>query len=282
MDKAQVQTAFEQAGLTRLLKDIDYLARMSVRLTPHSVDEAQLRVGASKIGGVPDLPTGVNWPQWKGVPQSFIAQVSLDEVCQYDTDKLLPPQGVLWFFYDAKQETYGEDPADRGGWQVFYREDESNLQRTTTPATLPTESQFQACSIDFSSEITLSLQPKLDIPTFDWTGEEQQHYETFLATFPSPQDHAKVHHRLLGNPDTIQDDMRLQCQLVSHGVTDSNDPQVAELSKGAMDWRLLLQIDTDEQHGMRWASTGMLYYWITNADLQARRFDTMWLVLQSE
>jgi len=26
----------------------------------------------------------------------------------------------------------------------------------------------------------------------------------------------------------------------------------------------------------------MLYYWITSADLQARRFDSSWLVLQSE
>ncbi len=282
MNKAEVQAALEAAGLTRLLKDIDYLARASIRLMPRAVGEAQLKVGASKIGGIPDLPAEVNWPQWKGVPQSFIAQVNLDEVCPYDTDKLLPQRGMLWFFYDAKQETYGEDPADHGGWQVLFRENGSNLQRATIPATVPTESQFQACSIDFSNEITLSLQPKLEIPNYDWTEEEQQQYEIFLATFPSPEDHATVHHRLLGNPNTIQDDMRLQCQLVSHGVTDSNDPQVTELSKGAMDWRLLLQIDTDEQHGMRWASSGMLYYWITTADLQARRFDTTWLVLQSE
>jgi uncharacterized protein YwqG len=76
--------------------------------------------------------------------------------------------------------------------------------------------------------------------------------------------------------------MRLQCQLVSHGVTDETDPRATELSKGAMDWGLLLQIDSDEHAGMRWANNGMLYYWIQQADLAARRFDTTWLVLQSE
>jgi hypothetical protein len=33
---------------------------------------------------------------------------------------------------------------------------------------------------------------------------------------------------------------------------------------------------------MRWANNGMLYYWIEQANLAARRFDTTWLVLQSE
>ncbi len=76
--------------------------------------------------------------------------------------------------------------------------------------------------------------------------------------------------------------MRLQCQLASNGVTDINDPKAAALSKGARDWQLLLQVDTDEETGMRWGNAGMLYYWIKSADLQTRHFDASWLVLQSE
>jgi uncharacterized protein YwqG len=76
--------------------------------------------------------------------------------------------------------------------------------------------------------------------------------------------------------------MRLQCQLVSHGVTDENDPRVAELSPRAKNWRLLFQVDSDEHAGMRWGDNGMLYYWIERADLAAHRFDATWLVLQSE
>jgi hypothetical protein len=33
---------------------------------------------------------------------------------------------------------------------------------------------------------------------------------------------------------------------------------------------------------MRWANNGMLYYWIEQDALSARRFDGTWLVLQSE
>jgi uncharacterized protein YwqG len=284
MDKAGVQATFVAAGLSRLVKDIDLLSRPSIRLHTAAADESTMRIGASKIGGVPDLPAGVTWPDRNGLPQSFIAQIHLDDVRQYDTNRVLPQRGMLWFFYDAQQQTYGADLSDLGGWRVIYmdNDDLTKLQRTSAPANLPAESRFKACSISFAREISLSQQPQIDIPNFNWTADEQQKYETLLSTFPDPADHAAIHHRLLGNPDTIQDDMRLECQLASHGVTDMNDPRATELSKGALDWQLLLQIDSDEHAGMRWGNTGMIYYWITGADLQAHRFDHTWLVLQSE
>ncbi|MEO8953504.1 MAG: YwqG family protein [Ktedonobacteraceae bacterium] len=283
MDKAGVQATFVATGISRLAKDIDRLARPSIRLSASPVAESTLQMGASKLGGTPDLPTGVSWPELKGLPQSFIAQLRLADVHPYDINHQLPQSGMLWFFYDAQQQTYGADPADRGGWRVFYVQSEQpSLQRAAAPATLPAESRFQPCALSFVSEITLSQQPKLEIPDCDWTEDEQKKYEDLLATFPSAADHAAIHHRLLGNPDTIQDDMHLQCQLVSHGVTDTDDPRAAELSKGALEWQLLLQVDSDEHAGMQWGNTGMLYYWIQAADLQAPRFDTTWLVLQSE
>lgn len=282
MDKAGVKAAFVAAGLSRLLKDINFISKTSIRLYTTPTDKYDLSIGASRIGGIPDLPPGIPWPEWKGLPQSFIAQIQLDDVRQYVTNAGLPQSGMLWFFYDAQQETYGADPADRGGWSVIFSEEYSSLRRTSAPANLPATSQFKACSTSFASEITLSQQPKLEIPGFDWTDDEQKKYETLLSTFPNPDDHAALHNRLLGYPETIQDDMRLECQLASHGVTDLNDPRAAELSKGAMDWQLLLQIDTDERIGMRWGDAGMIYYWITRFDLQAHHFDHVWLVLQSD
>jgi uncharacterized protein YwqG len=282
MDKAGVRAAFVAAGLSRLLKDIDYISKDSIRLFTTPAGEYDISIGASRVGGVPDVPPGFTWPDWKGVPQSFIAQVYLNDVRQYDTNGTLPQSGMLCFFYDAKQETYGAAPADLGGWRVIFSDDYAGLQRTAAPANLPAESQFKACSVSFVSEITLSQQPKLEIPDFDWTDEEIQKYETLLATFPNPDDHAALHNQLLGNPQTIQDDMRLECQLASLGVTDMNDPRVAELSKGAKEWQLLLQIDTNERIGMRWGDAGMIYFWITGSDLKAQSFDRTWLVLQSD
>ena len=283
MNKADFQAALTSAGLSRLVKDIDRLARPSIRILATKTNESLMKPGASKLGGVPDLPPGTTWPELKGEPQSFIAQIRLDDVRQYDSEKVLPQSGMLWFFYDAQQETYGADPADRGGWQVLFKDgDLSNLQKPSFPVKLPATSKFNACSPGFASEITFSQQPPLEISDLDWTDEDQKKYESVLSSFASQTGRITPRHRMLGFSDTIQDDMRLQCQLASNGLTDINDPKAAALTKGATEWQLLLQVDTDEEIGMRWGNAGMLYYWIKLADLQTRHFDASWLVLQSE
>src|SRR5947209_14455363 len=104
MDKASLQAAFVAAGLARVVKDIDRLARQSIRLLATETDESFINIGASKLGGVPDLPPGAAWPELKGLPQSFIAQMRLEEVRMYDTDKVLPESGMLCVFYHAQQQ----------------------------------------------------------------------------------------------------------------------------------------------------------------------------------
>ncbi len=86
MDRAAILTAFEQAGISRLLKDIDALAKPSIRLYTTPVEETGLPVGTSKVGGLPDLPPDLSWPEFKGLPQSFIAQIRLPEVRPYDIE----------------------------------------------------------------------------------------------------------------------------------------------------------------------------------------------------
>jgi uncharacterized protein YwqG len=282
MDKATVFIAFEQAGISRLLKDLDALAKPSIRIYPTPVDEDCLPVGVSKVGGLPDLPPDLTWPEFGGHPQSFIAQIRLEEVKPYDAEDVLPAAGMLWFFYDAKQEAYGDDPRHRDAWQVLFQEgDLSNIACTPAPPELPEQSRFKACSVSFASEITLSQVPRIEVDNYDWSDKELEKYEALVARL-TPSEQRAFRHRLLGNPDLIQDDMRLQCQLVSHGITDEDDPRAQELKQGAKDWRLLLQVDTDERIGMRWSSVGMLYYWIRSSDLHDRRFESTWLVMQAD
>lgn len=53
------------------------------------------------------------------------------------------------------------------------------------------------------------------------------------------------------------------------------------LSPGpASEWRLLWQLDTDDEAGFMWGDAGRLYLLARDEDLKARRFDRAWLVLQ--
>jgi uncharacterized protein YwqG len=147
---------------------------------------------------------------------------------------------------------------------------------------LPNEANFKPCALAFSAELTMPLEPRLERVDLTLTAEEQKAYETFLSSFPTPQGSRGIRNRMLGYADAIQDDMRLQAQLVSHGLTDRDDTAATALLPGARDWVLLLQVDSDANARMRWASEGRLYFWIERAALAAAAFDTVWVVLQSE
>ena len=47
-------------------------------------------VGASKIGGAPDLPKDFEWPSWNDRPLDFLAQINLAEVAGIEIDAGLP------------------------------------------------------------------------------------------------------------------------------------------------------------------------------------------------
>src|SRR5262245_49855069 len=108
MESAQTQKALTSAGLARVATELASLARPSIRLTTAPVDEAKLSVGASKFGGLPDLPVGTAWPILNGVAMSFVAQVRLEDAKPFDVNHQLPPAGLLLFFYDARQRSYGD------------------------------------------------------------------------------------------------------------------------------------------------------------------------------
>src|SRR5262245_50679165 len=90
--------------------------------------------GQSRIGGIPDLPVGFEWPRFKGRSLSFIAQLDLAEITRQTTVLSLPAQGSLCFFYDSEQRTWGFDPEDRGSARVaYFPEDVTKLNRVQVP-----------------------------------------------------------------------------------------------------------------------------------------------------
>ncbi len=275
-----VQAALEQAGFKSLVPHLDVITRPSIRVHSTPAGDVAVQLGMSKLGGLPDLAPGTEWPEWQGVPQSFVGQIWLADVQAYDTEKVLPASGLLSFFYNAKQDTYGDAASDAGSWRVLFIQDTANLKQVPAPANLPAAGQFKVSSLTFSSQLTLSPQPQLEVPGLPWTDADQQKYDPIYAQFTQDPKDTSPRDQMLGHPLTLQDDMRLQCEINSQGLTDNTDS--SELAKKALRWHLLFQIDSDDRIGMKWASAGLLYYWINSEDLRASKFDSTWLVLQSD
>ena len=270
-------------GLERVSESISENIRNSVRLISRSVKEEKMELGKTKIGGKPDVPEGFVWPEWKSGFLSFIAQINLSEVAKYDTEKLLPTTGILYFFYDANQETWGFDPEDVGSSKVIYFDgDMSGLKRIDFPEDLDEEEGiFKACRVDIKSEMSLPGFDSAYVEELELDCDEEDAYFDFCEE----KNDDEIINKILGNPDQVQEDMLLQCQLASNGIfcgddSVSDNPRVEELKKGMKDWRLLLQIDSDENCEMMWGDVGRIYFWIKTEDLKNRNFDKVWLVLQ--
>jgi len=183
---------------------------------------------------------------------------------------------------------WGFDPKDKGGFRVFYFGDAvGELSRTAPPAIPPkkllfglvsqnkTVREYEACALDFAPLLTLPD----DFQSVGLVEEMSDQYFELLESLGG-------HHRLLGYSEPIQGEMELECELVTNGLYcgDSrgyNESRAKELEKTCHHWRLLLQIDSDDENSdMMWGDAGRLYFWIKEEDLRQKRFDECWLISQ--
>jgi uncharacterized protein YwqG len=236
----------------------------------------------SKLGGMPDIDPSFEWPEWNGSPMSFLGQIDLSSLPRIPGMEAMPPVGMLYFFYDQEQGTWGFDPKDLGSWKVYYLENTDSLRPLDPPPGLPSESTFR--------EVPLLPGIRDTYPSFErlepnLSGDLDGAYEIEdrlreLSRPPGPE------HQIGGFPNPIQgDSMEKEAQLVSNGLycgdpSGYNDPRAQDLSSGSKEWLLLLQVDTDEKARMMWGDAGMLYFWIRRTDLERREFSKVWMILQ--
>ncbi|GHU74863.1 hypothetical protein FACS1894188_04450 [Clostridia bacterium] len=123
-----------KAGFTRQADILSPLKSSFVRIVTTTATEDYFRVGESKIGGFPHLPSEFSWPMYDGKPLAFIAQFNLADIAPFDKDSKLPHAGILYFFYEGGEKVWGFAPEDKGGCRVIhYVGDLENLKITEPP-----------------------------------------------------------------------------------------------------------------------------------------------------
>ena len=300
-----------QTELAQLLDDNDlsifkdYFKSISspcYALEPKGEVMDDLPIAASKVGGLPHLPEDFVWPSKGRRPLMFLAQINLEQInADHVPDNPLPRSGLLTFWADTAGLPWGFDPKDNGGYQVHYISGpiDSLEMRELPPYDadgLEEEPQypwtpFNECELQIKDDHCYITDVDNAIDSiFSQVTEEQADdlYHRFM-------DFEEVHlnhenegtHQLLGNPHEIQGDMKLECQAVSNGIymggalSHTDLEKLESLKPGAKDWRLLLQLASDEDAAdWMWGDCGKLYYWIKDDDLRAADFSKVWGVLQ--
>jgi uncharacterized protein YwqG len=286
-DRQDLLSLAESSGVGEHGPALVALRRNSIRIHAEMLEddvEDGLSVGQSRIGGLPDLPRGTEWPRYGDRPLVFVAQIDLAETAPLDDEGLLPRTGFLWFFYDALgHEDFG-DTAWRGGARVFYRDvDRKELAPARPPEHASVPAPFPAHALSLSTERML---PPLETPfltLLDPSRGALHGFGDFLWR-STEWDPERPIHRLLGYATPLQGDPYLYAHAGSigedfDGWNDEGEREQAIL-RDAAGWRLLLQIDSEPDNSLLHQDGGYYYFFIREEALRARRFDEVWGVLQ--
>jgi uncharacterized protein (TIGR02996 family) len=222
------------------------LARPAINFDAMRAAEKTISLGASKLGGGPDMPEGAEWPVIGEAPLSFLGQFNLAELHASPVARDLPATGLFLVFarYD---EDDGNDDFPKGSWRLLYFPDTAKLTRC-----LPPEPSFRSCRVVFNEVLTL---PENGPPWGTELGVGSKHlgHEAYynLHMEMCPGDH------FLGYPFTIQGDV---------------------LGKKSV--RHLLTIGGNDAAGWEWGDGGALYFTLPEADLKQARFDRVKMEMQ--
>jgi uncharacterized protein YwqG len=219
-------------------------------------------------------------------PLAFLAQINLSDVAAAGGTNLgLPNWGLLSFFYDAESQPWGFDPGDSVGFRLMWFGDpvlEQQQPSKTLDAVFKPVSLLPQARECVPPPETFAVSQILDRATDQKSARAQL---KGLFSRDTRDAYLISGHALGGWPCPIQGEMETECQLVSNGIfcglpEGYASTKAAHLRPGAADWRLVLQLTSDESAGFEWGDSGTIYVWMREQDVRARRFDRCWTVLQ--
>lgn len=263
------------------------MKRISIRLT--GVPSKNVPVGKSKLGGRPDLPAGVEWPEatTAGVEIAlpFVAQINLAQVHHHDVEGLLPESGMLYFFYYSYN--YG-DYFSPVNWRVLYHSGtDAAYSPSSPPKPIPPHLEYNPRALKFTTEVTLPRPETCFIgapgDTSAKLGLTQEEWDTYIQLLYELRANKSMH-QMLGYSDDAQPyAMENGYENVRDKFFPGSSPFKSltpdEQNEEFFQGRLLLQIDEEKSIKMR-IGYGRLYFFVREQDLKAKDFSKVWVTEQ--
>lgn len=242
-------------------------------------------IGKSKIGGTPDFPKEFDWPKVNEKYLSFIGQINFSELSLDDEYKELQ-KGICYIFYNITEQVWGFAPNDFLNWKVlFFEGEKSELKNIPFPKDFIEESKIKEKYLNFEEQFDIPNIETDYISGLKLNENNNEEYYNLYEEITEENNGYDIEHKVFGHSNNIQGEMEQECQLVSNGLycgdgSGYNNEQSKELLKDSLKWKLLFQIDSDEDLNMEWGDMGKLYFWIKEEDLKNKMFANVWMVLQ--
>jgi uncharacterized protein YwqG len=258
-------------NLNNRRKEIRKLVRPAVLLRTRKSSEAKIPLGATKIGGRPDLPVKAEWPVYRdGKPLAFLAQINLTEIAKRGTPiKGLPSKGLLsvfsawgWMEEGAGDPQTPEDGEEEQiGWTAVLHTPPTKRKRRQTPRGV---NSFKAAAVEPTPIRSLPnhrVEPPL--AALDWSDNEYDRFDGMQSDFRSLQ---------MGHWLKNSDSLASHHLLGGYALFQQQFPEELLGTGRAM----FLQIGTDDKTEMGWGDGGELTFYADAKALAKGRFERLW------
>jgi uncharacterized protein YwqG len=229
------------AGLAEWSATLDALLKPAIAL--RTKPSAGHVVGATRVGGEPDLPEDVDWPEGESGPLLFVMQVRLADVTHLDPDELLPSDGHLLLFCDRYVDELRALHLPGGATLVRH-------------AWVPLEDEaFIACDVDVLAELHPPSLPEA-LPQDLRDAYADQVWRPWYEQARAGRTGEVGIHQLLGYAAFTLD-------------TGEQSP----------DDEVLFGFDSDDRAGMEWGDGQRIWAILPRAALRARAWDGLHAVV---
>lgn len=235
-------------------------------------DQSEINLGDSKFGGKPDLPKNIEWPKSENEPMTFLAQLNLKQVSEFDIDKTLPNFGMLYFFIANPSEFNLEH-------KVVYSA-ENDLSETPFPTELNEDCRFKDLKMTFETIYTFPSVETLEIETLS-ENDANSYYEIEEDFF------TYENNQILGHTYPMQSDVKIEwaCEYLgiefSSETLDSNQEEIDNMRNEFIN---LFQFSTENsipEFSENFYICSMGYFGIKEKDLKEGNFDKTVLIFQN-
>jgi hypothetical protein len=239
----------ESPALASKADAIVQIGRSSIRLHSSQVLSTRVPKWARLLGGRPELPVGLEWPNVNGDPLAFIAQLDLARLPRVQGLATLPASGLLSFFFGPPPDDMIASEAMNES-VVVYTAPEVPTRRARWPRGLRDADRFDAALLHPEVELTFPSPETPAVADLALSATERAAYVELCMIG------GELANRVGGYPDWIQD------------------------SSLDIDEMLLLQVDSDGNAGMAWADGGRLYFRMPIDALERLELGSAWCEMQ--
>lgn len=252
------------------------LARVQRDLRPclRHVPSQDASLGASRLGGDPDVPSNSAWPTASGGElMHFVGQLNFATRPDLPGDErpLLPWSGLLSVFDSIGDASLGWTPDHAAGSHVIFTPTGVPLVRRASPPSLdpgPYDPQPFRLAVGVSVGSVSAAETVAGGPSIEQELDWKAHLDFMdFESEPTP------HHQVLGNAHGMGDEG------VPHRQVGSDlfdipgwERRWGEVPGSLDDWACVWTIDSDDESGMSFGDWGRLLICVPRVDLRRSDF----------